>query len=97
MLRQDSPATKRRLKSSRSLSTTRPGPGDSSTSSVAMKMASSISWGDQQHLFAGLMPQFQQQRLHLLAGKGVKRAEGLVQQQQLRIRRQRRAMPTRWR
>ncbi|WP_410317837.1 ATP-binding cassette domain-containing protein, partial [Klebsiella pneumoniae] len=41
------------------------------------------------NLIAGLMPQFQQQRLHLLAGKGVKRAEGLVQQQQLRIRRQR--------
>ena len=45
--------------------------------------------GNQQHLLAGFMPQAQQQGLHLLASKGIQRAEGLIQQQKLRIRRQR--------
>ena len=35
------------------------------------------------------MPQAKQQGLHLLAGKGIQRAKGLVEQQQLRICRQR--------
>ncbi|AAN78952.1 Hypothetical protein c0474 [Escherichia coli CFT073] len=44
MLRLDSPATKRRAKLSGSRSSTRPGPGESRTSSVAINTASSISW-----------------------------------------------------
>ncbi len=96
MLRQDSPATKRRLKSSGSLSTTvRPRRQQHQLGRHEDGLFNIM--GDQQHLFAGLMPQFQQQRLHLLAGKGVKRAEGLIQQQQLRIRRQRPGDATRWR
>ncbi len=41
--------------------------------------------GDEQHLPALLVPQTQQQGLHLLASKGVEGAEGLVEQQQLRL------------
>ena len=44
---------------------------------------------NEQYLLAGLMPEFQQQRLHLLTGESVQRTERLIQQQELRIGRQR--------
>ena len=49
--------------------------------------------GDEQHLLAGLVPQVEQQGLHLIAGKGVQRPEGLIQQQKLGIVRQRPGYP----
>lgn len=45
--------------------------------------------GNQQHLLTGLVPQAEQQGLHLLAGKGIQRAKRFIKQQQLRVGRQR--------
>ncbi|MNE89638.1 hypothetical protein D3C80_1870700 [compost metagenome] len=49
--------------------------------------------GDQQHLFAGIPPNGQQQFLHLFAGKCIQRAKRLIQQQQARIGSQRTGNP----
>lgn len=78
MLRLDSPATKRRAKLSGSRSSTRPGRVKANQFSRHKHRFFYIV-GNQQHLLSRLLPKFQQQGLHLVAGEGVQRTKRFVE------------------